>query len=482
MERKRGSSRLMGAIATLVIVAAVLALEPTAFGQEASSASDASVAPVPPNIIFILTDDQRWDTLSQMPNVQHLLVDHGVTFENAFVSNALCCPSRSSILTGLYSHSTGVYRNAPPDGAFQGFQPWETSTVPFRLDRTYETALVGKYLNGYARETGGTYVPPGWDRWISYGDSDGSYYDYALNIEGRKIESHAAAPADYSPMVLAAHAVEVIHETKDPLFLYFAPFAPHRPATPATGDAGAHEEFAPSRPPSFNEADVSDKPAWLQEESPLSEHQVAIADGMLRDQLDTLLSIDRAVGDLVEAVRREGELANTMFIFTSDNGYLGGEHRLHGKQAPYEESIRVPLVVRYDRLTGGEASTDDHLVVNVDFALTELQAAGAFDDPAAPVPPSDGMSFLPLVAGQDVPWREDFLIEHRGEAERELPSYCGVRTERYKFVQWVSGETELYDLQKDPYELENVTTDHAYAREQHDLERRLRELCWPTPW
>ena len=178
-----------------------------------------------PSIVFILTDDQRWDTLFAMPNVQALLGDHGITFANAFVSNAVCCPSRASILTGNYSHTTGVYRNNSPHGGFKSFNA--RSTIATWLPRRYQAILLGKYLNGFAPRDARGYVPPGWDRFVALtDDGSGQYYDYILGANGRIVrEGHRRS--DYSTTLLAGKAVSFIENTNGPLFLYFAPHAPH---------------------------------------------------------------------------------------------------------------------------------------------------------------------------------------------------------------------------------------------------------------
>jgi N-acetylglucosamine-6-sulfatase len=234
------NARLLAAIALVAVVGSGGSAEPAASGAHAGQDR--------PNIILILTDDQRWDTLSAMPNVQRLLAGHGVTFANSFVVNPLCCPSRSSILTGNYSHTTHVYKNLPPDGGFQTFGTQDRSTIATWLEAAgYRTALVGKYLNGYAHTS---YIPPGWDRWVAY-TSGTDYYDYTLNVDGERV-SHGHAPSDYSTDVLADYAVDFVRDTSSPFFLYFAPNAPHQPAFP---EPGAPDQFANLplwRPPSFD--------------------------------------------------------------------------------------------------------------------------------------------------------------------------------------------------------------------------------------
>ena len=422
-----------------------------------------------PNIVLILTDDQRWDTLAAMPNVQRLLARPGVTFDNAFVDDPLCCPSRSSILTGRYVHSTGVWQNTPPLGGFAAFD--DRSTVATWLHGAgYRTALVGKYLNRYES----SYIPPGWDRWVAF-DGGASryalYYRYVLNVDGRP-EVHGGGPGDYSTTVLTRHAVDFICDTRGPLFLSFDPYGPHWPYTPAPEDR--YSGPIPPPRPSYDEADVADKPLWIRTIPPLDAARDAQVDQIRRATYDTLVSLDRSVGEIVGALQRTGRLGNTLLVFTSDNGLNWGEHRWVDKVAPYEESIRVPMVVRYDPVVGDRAGTvDSRLVVNIDLAPTFADAAGVA------APEAEGRSILPLIAGDPVTWRSDFAIEHL--ADVMVPSYCGVRSTRFAYVAYATGEEELYDLERDPYELTNLAGTPEAAATVERLRQRARELCNPLP-
>jgi arylsulfatase A-like enzyme len=422
----------------------------------------------------VVTDDQRWDTLSALPTVQRELVGKGVTFRNAFVVNALCCPSRASILTGRYSHSTGVWVNTGVRGGFGAFD--DASTIATWLDAAgYETALVGKYLNGYAAP----YVPPGWDRWVAFSGAP-EYYDYHLNVDG-SVVSRGADEGDYSTDALASEAVSFIQESEGPLFLYFAPFAPHFDrrspfsVTAATRHAGAFAGLEPWRPPSYDEADVSDKPAWLRALAPFSEERRAALDSYRRSQLDSLLAVDDAVAGILDALADTRRLRNTLFVFTSDNGLAWGEHRWSSKLVPYEESIRVPLVVRYDALPAWPRA-DDRIALNVDLAPTLAAAAGT-DAPGV-----EGRSLLPLLSAETPHWRSDFLVEHLGaSATATVPTYCAVRGERYAYVQYASGEEELYDLALDPHQLENRARRLTLRRTLSGFRSRLLALCRPAP-
>jgi arylsulfatase A-like enzyme len=450
----------------------------------------------PPNIVLINTDDLDARSVACMPNVQSLLARQGVTFANAFVTTPLCCPSRASLLRGQYAHSHGVLSNTGDNGGFPAFYRLgdEDSTVATWLqDAGYRTALLGKYLNRYPKGAAESYVPPGWDEWSAFtsGDDDegGSYYsDYALNQDGT-IVRYGQQPSDYSTDVLAARATDFVDRAAaagDPFFLYIAPYAPHGPSTPASRHTGAFADVRAPRVPSFAEADVSDKPAWVQALPALNDDQIALIDDRYQRRLRSLLAVDEMVASLVETLGADGVLDNTYIVFTSDNGYQLGEHRIPlGKQAPYDESIRVPLIVRGPGVAAGAVVAS--IALNVDLAPTFAELANA-----SPADFVDGRSLVPLLDG-DPPaeWRHGFLVERydrtrpdqwgapgpvpvdaargdRDALEREegdaitdvapidSPPYLALRTERYLYVEYASGERELYDMQTDPYQLENL--------------------------
>jgi len=457
-------------LALLLVLAAAAALGPAA-----------SAAPPDerPSILLVLTDDQRWDTLGAMPTVQRELVGRGVTFTEAVVVNPLCCPSRATILTGQYSHTTHVYSNLPPYGGSQWFD--DDSTIATWLhDAGYRTGYVGKYLNEY----GGSwappglerwFTPPGWDLWLGYG---GGYYGYEVMVGGL-LGRAGTRIADYSTDVFTNEAVTFVRSAgDDPFFLVYAPFAPHRPAYPAARHAGELASLDPWRSAAWNEQDVSDKPAWLRDRDPMGVEEIAKTDAFRRRQLESLLAVDEGVAELLGALRASGRLENTLIVFASDNGLLWGEHRLSiRKSSPYEESIRIPLVVRYDALVGWPR-TDARQVGNVDFAPTFAAAAGL--EPAN----VEGESLLPLLRRPDGPWRSQILLEHlRGVEglEREVPTYCGVRSVRWKYVAYATHEEELYDLRRDPAELTNLAGDPRFRAELERGRASVLELCRPTP-
>jgi N-acetylglucosamine-6-sulfatase len=422
-----------------------------------------------PNILFVLTDDMKASDLKYMPKTQSLLEKQGVNFENAFVSRSLCCPSRSTILRGQYAHIHRVWTNVYPSGGFWKFydQGLENSTIATWLDSAgYDTILIGKYLNPYGLDRDGkyeatTYVPPGWDKWYAWeGTYRGGRTKYDINENGKVVTYQRSKIHDTD--LYAQTAENFIRRrmaSSAPFFMYLAPNAPHHPAYYADRHASMFTNTPLPKPPSFDEADVSDKPQWVQNKPPLSSTEVAGLTQFYRDRLRALQSVDEMVGRLVNALQDTGEFSNTYIVFTSDNGIYLGEHRLTDKGAAYNASPHVPLLVRGPGVPQG--ATRSQMVLNNDLAPTFADLGGA-------KAPSfvDGSSLEPILSvNPQASWRSAFLIEHRSSAEehayvRAIPNYDAVRTSRYLYVEYATGEKELYDLKADPYELINI---HASA-------------------
>ena len=410
-----------------------------------------------PNIVLIVTDDQRWDTLSAMPTVESELVAKGVTFSNAFAVNPLCCPARASILTGRYSHGTRVYgnRDLPKFDA--------RSTIAVALQRAgWRTGFLGKYLNGYDTLR----VPPGWNRWFAFTPSSAHrYFDYRVNVDGLPVE-YGSEEADYATDVLAAEAESFIAAADSrPFFLALFPIAAHGPATAAPRHAGSFPDLPPWRPESYFE-DVSDKPRWIEQVV----FDAAVADEYRRSQYQSLLAVDDAVRRVVDALEATGKLADTMIVFTSDNGFLWGEHGILNKIAPYEESIRVPMVVRY----GSQVRTDARLALNIDLAPTFAALAGIAWK-------ADGQSLLPLLSSTAGPGRREFLIESIGMQPFPSPPYCAIRTQGQMYAVYADGSRELYHLASDPYQLESLAQDPAWQMREDVLRARLGRMCNAPP-
>ncbi|HVM56963.1 MAG TPA: sulfatase [Gaiellaceae bacterium] len=427
------------------------------------------------NVVFILSDDEREDGTAVMHNVQTLLQQHGITFTNNHVTTSMCGPSRASILTGLYSHHTGVVENFGDD-SYPRFDTASNLAV-WLHDAGYETGLVGKYLNDYTLDGHGV-VPPGWSDWqVMDSVPEERYYDYTLNENGSLVH-YGDGPSDYSTTVLARKAVDFIDGARKPFFLYFAPVAPHLPAIPAPQDAGALKNLPPLSDPAINERNIGDKPWAAWHDRSMSEHALSYTDQVRERQLETLLAVDRAVGQVVDALRANGELDRTVIFYTSDNGFLWGEHRLGGKIWPYEPSTNVPLIVRTP-WTEGNGTVNSEPILNVDFAPTIAQLAGV--TPASPV---DGASFVPFLHHESEPWRKAYLVEYLGKSELSQggpPPYVGVHTDRYLYVEYRNGWRELYDLRRDPWELRNAAFDPAYATVRASLHTLLDRLYGAQP-
>ncbi len=451
-----------------------------------------------PNIVFILTDDLDWESASHMPKLKSLLADRGLTFSNFLLNVALCCPSRAAILRGQYSQNTEIWSNEPPGGGFEKFYALgkEKSTVATWLqDAGYRTALIGKYLNGYPREATPEYVPPGWDEWYSSTRGNAySEYNYTLNENGTLV-SYGDDARDYGTDVYTGKARDFMQRSADegkPFFVYISVYAPHEPATPAQRHEGLFTDASSPRPPSFNEADMSDKPSHLRDRAALTPQQIADLDEQYRRRLRSLQAVDDMIDSLVQSLAATGQLENTYIFFASDNGFHLGQHRLpQGKFTPYEEDIRVPLIVVGPGVPAGRST--DLLVANVDLAPTWAELAGAKADELV-----DGRSLVPILAGRTPStWRHAFLIQHgdptrrpdaatptpsapRGQMPRTrprtgIPDFQGLRTRDYTYVEYVTGEKELYDLRTDPYQLDNIASKASPAL-LSELARRLEAL------
>ena len=469
---------------TSFVLALALVLGGVSQGQ--MNAAAAAVA-TRPNIVLILTDDQRFDSLFSMTNVRHMLVNQGVTFSNAFVTNSLCCPSRATILTGAYSHTTKVYSNdwgsTVPYGGWRAFHDTgdENGTIALALhDAGYETALVGKYLNHYR----GTSVPPGWDRWAAFANtgSGGAYYNYSMYVRdaaGTRTESYGSARRDYSTTVIRRRSIAFLKSTSPdtPFFLYLAPFAPHGKIIPAPSDIGSFSGYRQHLFPSFDEADVTDKPNYIRSAPSVDK---TMMEKRFRLQYEALQAVDRTVGSVVDYLRTSGQLANTLIVFMSDNGMDYGEHRWVYKLVPYDESIRVPFVVRYPALTGSLTGTESAAMVsNLDVAPTFADVAG-IGDSFVGVGKVDGTSIVPVLTGAATSIRHDLLLEHLDYGSKfHAPTYCGLRTENLMYARYSDGFEEVYRLRKDPYELRNAATTAPTTLQR--LRSRTRELCKPLP-
>jgi N-acetylglucosamine-6-sulfatase len=458
---------LVAACVAVAAGAALLALTPAASSSRTAAPVDAR-----PTIVIVLTDDQRVHTIgpTRMPHVWSILQQQGRTYPNASVPTSLCCPSRASILTGLFAHSTRVFSNTLPFGGWDVFHArgMEDRTVAVALhDAGYHTALVGKYLNGsFPEALADGYRPPGWDDFVSFTTAP-NYYNYSLN-DGRTYGDDAD---DYSTDVLAARAEQLIRQAPadKPLFLYLATIGPHRPFTAAPRDVGTWEGRLPTYdPPSVTE-NVADKPPWVRDRRRVRQTRI---DADLAEGQDALMSVDDAVGGVADALSETGRLDNTLFVYLSDNGLLVGEHHLpEWKNLPYRWATSAPLLIRWDgHITPG--SVDSRLALNVDLAQTISAAAGLGMT-------TEGLDLLSSAKRTGFP-----LEATRWFANDSLPkheAYCGYRTKRWMFVQYAGGFRELYDYAHDPQELTNRAYDSAYAHTRRTLLAHARQTCRPVP-
>ena len=479
LNRKTGVRAV--ALLALLMPAALL----TSAGRQHSAGPEQAFAQgvAQPNVVVVMTDDQHFGSLSDMPAVRRLLARRGTTFANSFATHPVCCPSRATFLTGQYSHNHGVKSNVATLGG--GYPALEHSeTLPVWLQREgYVTAHIGKYLNDNIEDA----IPPGWTEWYALvADYTQRMYGYQLNENGQVAE-YGGKPADYQTDVLAGKAVDFIERRSGngaPFFLSLNPTAPHienrpdggfevgpampRNPRPAPRHFGAFADEKLPRPPSFDERDVSDKPRVIQELPRIDARTKDLIVSRYRSRMETLLAVDDAVARIIRALRSEGELERTLIVFTSDNGYFHGEHRIPmNKGKLYEEATRVPLVIRGPGFPAGVRR--NQLVGNIDVAPTVLDAAGAR---AASGLVMDGRSLVSLASDGDAGRDRDLLLETGGDLDP-----TAVRTERYVYVRHAgSGEEELYNLDNDPFQLESLHPLGAYDRVQLRLADRLNEL------
>lgn len=427
-----------------------------------------------PNIVFILTDDLSMDLLRFMPHVR-AMERQGVTFKNYFVSDSLCCPSRASIFTGNFPHDTHVLGNFGPQAGFQTFyrRGEERATFAVALQRAgYQTAMMGKYLNGYMERRGhvadgastdvpSAYVPPGWNQW----DVTGWGYPefrYTLNHDGH-LRYYGHRRSAYLTDVLARKGVGFIKRAArglQPFFLELATFAPHYPYVPAPRNAHDFPDLRAPRPRSFDVLPAH-APQWLADRRPLTLGQEAQIDRAFRLRARSVEAVDRMVAEVERQLRASGVARNTYIVFSSDNGLHTGQYRLMpGKLTAFDTDIRVPLIVIGPGVPRGIRTP--LVAENVDLAETFAQIGGTQLQ-------GDGHSLLSVWHGQSPPgWRDAALIEHRGsplsllDPDFQQPAggspttYEAMRTRSFLYVEYADGEREFYDLRRDPFELHNV--------------------------
>jgi len=481
--------------AAVAAAALVLGLSLAVSGAMAQSAR--------PNIVVIMTDDQTVDDLIAMPATRRAFIRHGVSFANSTVSYPVCCPSRATYLTGRYAHNHGVMGLYLPTGGYARFN--DQDALPVWMQRAgYRTTHIGKYMNGYGSDRPAI-VPPGWTDW--YGAVDPTTYrmwNYTLNENGRLVtygDLTAEDPAIYQTDMLRNKALDAIRRDShagQPFFLSLAFLAPHYEEASVRGRTGVTVRSAPRhrgrfatltlpRPRGFNERDRSDKPGFMRRFRSLDATAIGRITAEFRARRESLLAVDEAVAAIVRELTAQGVLSNTYLLFTSDNGYLQGEHAVpSGKMLPYDPSTKVPLLIRGPGIGGRRISNEP--VSNIDLAPTILRIAGASAAGGAPI---DGRSLLEFA--QQPRLRSERLVLHETgglratslqpeESEdgpiptRSVRTYRAVRNDRWLYVVYRSGERELYDLERDPYQLHSHHRDRRYAATRRALQVELDRL------
>ena len=488
------SSLLIGAV-TLVAVVAGLAAGPD---RRAEASLGDPLQPPPPNVVLIMTDDQPASTVTPatMPRLHKLLIDPGTSFSDYVVTTPLCCPSRATTLTGQYGHNNGVLRNDYSDLI------GKSNVLPIWLRRAgYTTAHVGKFLNGY-----GAYsrhprdVGPGWDLWFTQYENK-AYYNWRASKNG-KPRRYGFEDADHLIEVTNRQAVrwtKKLVKKPEPFYMQLDYYAPHGAPgrdrscvggpVPAPRDEGTFASVPLPQPPNFNEADVSDKPENVQNMPLLGAAEIEQATRHYRCTLESLRAVDRGIAKIYRKIARQGEIERTVFIFTSDNGYFYGEHRItQSKDQPYDENLRMPLTLLVPaayRSAAPVVPNVDGLAANIDLAPTILELAGATPCRGASCRVMDGRSLLPLLDGSGG-WPADREVM----AELSGCRYRGVRTRGQMYFEDGSGPlptngeckptaVEHYDIVDDPYQLENLypaprrTPDGELELE---LQKRVAEL------
>jgi arylsulfatase A-like enzyme len=390
-----------------------------------------------PNFLIIVTDDQRFDTMQYMPITQSLIFNQGVTFSHGYITTPFCCPSRASILTGMYAHNHNVHVNE---------DKLNFPTVVEDLHNNgYYTGLVGKYLNSWNGD-----VRPEFDYWVSFfGGTVPTYYDPDLNVNGKWQKL-----TGYMTYLFKDYVIDFLDKAtrqRKPFLLLFTPNAPHPPYTPAKEDNSLFQDLPPFRPPSYNEADMSDKPASIANKALLDDESIAQIDRIRRRQILTLVALDRSIGEILAKLKETGEMDNTVIIFISDNGKHWGEHRLESKSTAYEESVKVPFALRYPGLVPAPY-IEDKLASNIDIAPTIYELSDT------PIPATvDGLSLVNLISGKGE-WRDHLLLE----AWPDRGHWTAIHTGQYVYIETDNDTSEFYNLATDPFQMENMINDPQY--------------------
>ncbi|HTU00071.1 MAG TPA: sulfatase [Rhizomicrobium sp.] len=410
-----------------------------------------------PNLIHICADDMRYDDFALMPNMRRLFRSAAVDFTCHMVAFSVCAPSRASILTGLQAHNHGVLGNRK--GGYKAYRKLEGNALPVWLTAAgYHVGHVGKFINNYGK-IAPTHVPPGYADWRAMCDKKlDDYWNFTLNENGTLVDY----AGQYTTDVFTQKALDFLSTAPEPYTLFFWPNAPHLPATPDTQDVGTFANVDMPIHRNFNEANVKDKPKLIRKLPLLDADAIAAIQDVWRSRAECLQSLDRGIAAIVAQLEQSGQLANTHIVFTSDNGFLLGEHRVDDeKNLLYEESTRVPL---YWRLPDGVGGKRDVPVSNIDVTAAFVELAGATAGRVL-----DGRSLVPLLNDASAPWNTATLLQ------------CiytkGIATQNYRYMVWPdTGETELYDMAADPWQLRNVAGTPEFQTIEADLAQAFAAL------
>jgi len=431
----------------------------------------------PRNVVFILSDDHRFDFMGFMGKVKFLETPHmdrmareGAHIQNAFVTTSLCSPSRASILTGQISHKHGVVDN------LTDFQPGLVFFPEYLQQLGYETAFMGKWHMGHDSDD----PRPGFDKWVSF-RGQGEYYNGTLNIDGKKVKTTQHISDELTDYAVAW----MKQDRKKPFFLYLSHKAVHAMFEPAKRHLDRYKDVPLEYPASMadTEANYRGKPRWVKEQRnswhgvDYMYHGQMNFDTFYRRYCETLLSIDDSIGRVMDCLKEIGQDQSTLVFYMGDNGFCFGEHGLIDKRHMYEPSMRVPLLAYCPEIIKPGTKVPQ-LVQNIDIAPTVLEAAGA-------QPPTHmaGRSILPLLAGKKTPWRSEVFYEYYWEANfPQTPTTFGVRTDRYKLIHYhgVWDTDELYDVLNDPDERNNLIDRPEHRTLVADLRKRMYDWLETT--
>ncbi len=468
------------------------------FGASPSGPLSASAALVAapgdrPNIILITTDDQAASDMAWMPKTRAALGGFGVSFESAISPHPLCCPARAEILTGQYAQNNGVYANRGVRGGYSALQGRDNTVAAWLKDAGYKTGFIGKFLNEYHFDVHGR--PVGWDLWDPTIEGTYDYYNYTQANNGTPQVHTDTYITDYVAEKTRSK-IEDWSGGPNPFFLWASYVAPHnicdseidglRCGTPPLPESEYAGLYAGTRnpaesKPSFNEANVKDKPKLIRGQS---KKDPAEMNGMFLARIRALASVDDAVADTVAALDEAGELEDTLIIFTSDNGWMMGEHRFRGKRLAYEESLRIPMLMRGPGVPAGVNLARTASIVDIAPTIVDLSGV-------EPGRTMDGASLYGMLAQPSVSDRQTRLIQGgniTNDASDSVWDYRGIRDKRYTFIRFKSGFIELYDRKFDPYQLRNLSSAKRYVPIRKELRRRLAVLrtcsgtveCYPN--